>query len=146
MGYFKICSKCGVEKPIQNYRLRKETGNRSSVCNKCRNKQITENRDKTTVTNNKQKFIKNQKSNRRFIKLVKIFSGCTVCGEKYAECLDLHHIDMSNKEFTPSDMIRKQRDVIKTELRKCVVLCANHHRMVHSGRINLQNYLTKKEI
>ena len=61
MGYFKICSKCGVEKPIQNYRLRKETGNRSSVCNKCRNKQITENRDKTTVTKNKQKFIKNQK-------------------------------------------------------------------------------------
>lgn len=57
---------------------------------------------------------------------------CQCCG--YSACvvaLDFHHIE--NKEFTLAQWSRLKWEVIATELRKCVLLCANCHRELHAG-------------
>ena len=59
---------------------------------------------------------------------------CIQCGyNKYVGAFEFHHRDPQQKEFT----IAKARlwqldDVVKHELDKCDLLCANCHREVHS--------------
>jgi len=60
----------------------------------------------------------------------KKLSGCVICGEKRLPCLDLHHSDPSTKT---ERQIRKRlrEDRLLAELEKCVVMCANCHRLYH---------------
>ena len=64
---------------------------------------------------------------------------CKICG--YSRCLvalDFHHIDESKKEFELSqrDLTRTWKKIVD-EARKCVLLCSNCHREVHSGLVVL---------
>lgn len=64
--------------------------------------------------------------------------GCGVCGENsHVGVLDFHHIDPTSKEFGIGGMISMSIDRIITEMRKCVVLCANCHRKVHLDIIDV---------
>ena len=63
----------------------------------------------------------------------KTFCGCKVCDEREAVCLDLHHLDPTQKDYSPASMTGFNRETIKKEIRKCVVLCANCHRKVHAN-------------
>ena len=61
----------------------------------------------------------------------KVFKGCSHCGYKdNPAALQVHHVDPSKKLQNVS-MIRRSRysqwKVIKAEIRKCIVLCANCH-------------------
>lgn len=62
---------------------------------------------------------------------------CEICGLKRntiddLEIFDFHHKDKSNKSFELSDNIEsKNWDIVKQELDKCVMLCANCHRKQH---------------
>lgn len=59
---------------------------------------------------------------------------CVSCG--YDSCraaLEFHHLDKSSKEFNPSKGYKRSWEVLKAELDKCVLLCANCHREVHAG-------------
>tara|TARA_R110000822_G_scaffold308594_1_gene436744 strand:+ start:619 stop:999 length:381 start_codon:yes stop_codon:yes gene_type:complete len=59
---------------------------------------------------------------------------CTKCG--YNKCnaaLDFHHTDSTTKEFSPAHLMRSTFDKLKSELDKCVLLCANCHREHHSS-------------
>ena len=62
---------------------------------------------------------------------------CEICGIKRntiddLEIFDFHHKDKSNKSFELSDNIEsKNWDIVKQELDKCVMLCANCHRKQH---------------
>jgi predicted HNH restriction endonuclease len=49
--------------------------------------------------------------------------------------LDFHHINTSEKEFMITQ--KANWDIIEPELKKCVILCANCHRALHSGDIQL---------
>ena len=58
---------------------------------------------------------------------------CTMCGEKHPACLDFHHKDSKNKDFSLG-IIRgwgygKERLI--NEIKKCMVICANCHRKIH---------------
>ena len=45
---------------------------------------------------------------------------------------------LKNKEYNISDLIKSQcLNKIKTELKKCIVLCANCHRKVHYYNLNI---------
>jgi hypothetical protein len=59
---------------------------------------------------------------------------CEICGySRCPEALEFHHIDQSGKEFGISDSgYTRSRERIKKELEKCILLCANCHREVHS--------------
>lgn len=58
---------------------------------------------------------------------------CERCGyDKYHEVLEFHHNDPSQKDFEISSKNHaKAWDLVKLELDKCSLLCANCHREVH---------------
>lgn len=60
-------------------------------------------------------------------------SGCSLCGEKDAVCLDFHHQNPHEKSFEVSNMAPRKfsRMRIDEEIKKCVVLCCNCHRKIH---------------
>lgn len=73
--------------------------------------------------------------NDKFIEDYKLSAGCKVCGFKeHPEALDLHHRDASKKEFSLSRGSNStySLETLQTEINKCDVLCANHHRIHHA--------------
>lgn len=72
-----------------------------------------------------------RRRNREYIQACKVLSSCKQCGENRPICLDYHHKDPDNKLFgLAEDGERHSVDAIDAEMRKCVVLCANCHRIV----------------
>src|SRR5690348_17765017 len=58
---------------------------------------------------------------------------CILCGyDKCPDALEFHHRDPSQKEFTPSRAYKRSWDVLKIEIDKCDLLCANCHREAHA--------------
>ena len=51
------------------------------------------------------------------------------------EVYDFHHLDPKEKEISPSKAKFRSWENYKKELDKCVLLCANCHRIRHSGEI-----------
>ena len=64
---------------------------------------------------------------------------CQLCGyDKCAQALEFHHLDRNKKDFGVSaDGITRAWSKIKSELDKCVMLCANCHREVHADKTQL---------
>lgn len=63
---------------------------------------------------------------------------CVQCKEHDSVCLDFHHVDPKQKDFVISEVVRDMSVAkLKTELRKCVVVCRNCHAKVHAGHIRL---------
>ena len=59
--------------------------------------------------------------------------GCAAIAVDPA-ALDFHHINPEEKSFLISEQIRMGgKDRILREIMKCVVVCANCHRIIHSG-------------
>lgn len=60
---------------------------------------------------------------------------CMIC--QYKKCsaaLDFHHRDPEQKKFGLSQRgLTRSWERVKTELDKCVLICANCHREVHAG-------------
>lgn len=58
---------------------------------------------------------------------------CKNCFESDPVCLDFHHRDKSEKEFSISMVIRRgfSKEKILAEIAKCDVLCSNCHRKAH---------------
>ena len=82
-----------------------------------------------------------KKSRRRSVKnwqqkqtmMAKDYLGgcCSLCGyNKCTSALEFHHIDPSNKEYEIAAK-NKSFENMKSELDKCVLLCANCHREAH---------------
>ena len=73
--------------------------------------------------------------------LASLFGGkCCICGfDAFQEALEFHHIDPSIKSFglTDSTAATKALEKQLEEARKCVLLCANCHRGVHAGYLEL---------
>lgn len=69
--------------------------------------------------------------NREFSWRYKKLCGCKHCGIKNPVVLDYDHKDGTDKTCAVSNMLahRYSLSVIKQEIRKCIVLCANCHRI-----------------
>ena len=67
-------------------------------------------------------------------KLVEYKGGkCECCGyNKCIEALEFHHLDPSKKDFTISGTSRSF-DTLKIEADKCILVCSNCHKEIHSG-------------
>lgn len=78
-----------------------------------------------------------KKYNKALIDRYKRWCGCKLCAEHEPVALDLHHLDPSVKENNPSAMMKHSTATLKMEIRKCVVLCANCHRKLHAGLIQI---------
>ena len=118
----RTCRTCGETKPLTAFHLTGYKDKRYLQCTECRNDAA------------------NGKYRRRteLLGRFKMSKGCACCGfDRSAAALDWHHIDMSDKEFYIRDSLKMRIVTLFKELRKCVVLCANCHRMVHAGDIAL---------
>lgn len=84
------------------------------------------------------------------IRIVKSMGGkCQCCGySKTMEALELHHIDPNAKEMGFGAIRANPKSWIKivSELRKCILVCANCHREIHAGVTQLpETYQTFDE-
>lgn len=129
----KICSKCGIERPIDNFAFRdKKRGTRRAECKKC-------------VSERQKKKYHNHKD---VINDIKKESSCAKCGEKRFYLLDFHHIDPSTKIDTVARLSAYSSiEAAIKEIKKCICLCANCHREFHwfekENNISIEEYLEK---
>lgn len=126
----KICSKCGVEKPITEYHKNgfDRQGNQKyrGYCKECANKRETERYWE------KRAFVDAQRT------------VCAKCGETRAYVLDFHHMNPDEKSFTIGKMKKGSEETLQKEIDKCVCLCANCHREFHHFEkmgLTLKDYL-----
>lgn len=72
------------------------------------------------------------KKHRRWLDDYKKRQQCTECGVVDFRVLDFHHNGTGDKDFNISEFYgRVGFDKLKQEIKKCVPLCANCHRIVH---------------
>jgi len=66
---------------------------------------------------------------------------CQQCGyHSCVEALEFHHLDEGGKDFSISARGHSRSWArVRNEVTKCVLLCANCHREVHSGFVSLNN-------
>lgn len=131
----KICSKCGEEKPIDQFAFRnKAKGTRRAECKKCINE-----RQKARYHSQKNQL-------NEYKKLLK----CEKCGENRFYLLDFHHIDPTAKINTVAQLsTHSNMETAYKEIDKCICLCANCHREFHwlekEKNFTLENYLNLKD-
>ena len=58
-----------------------------------------------------------------------------ICGyDRYLGALDFHHLDPNKKSFGLSKKgLTHSWEKIKSEIDKCILVCANCHRELHAG-------------
>lgn len=65
-------------------------------------------------------------------------SKCSVCGyNKCPAALEFHHINPNEKEFAISHQTSLSTEKALLEIQKCALLCANCHREVENGYIDI---------
>ena len=115
----KRCPSCMEEKDLSEFYKRKDSSP-GSWCKQCMNNQAV-------VRQRKHKKIAVQYKG----------GSCLACGfSRYAGALDFHHLDPKRKDTGIAKLARSPlTDKVRQELDKCVLLCANCHRMVHGNVI-----------
>lgn len=121
-GKSRYCPRCKQDCEIDNFYSRRGKKHSSVYCKKCTKEQSVE-----RIRDLKEKMVE--------------YKGgkCSRCGyKKYMGALEFHHINPSEKDFTPSQLKSyKLNDRVKKELDKCILVCANCHRELHHElRIN----------
>ena len=133
----RVCNTCGVSKPISEFRLSSAgTGNkkrrRLHICTEClykKNKLWRESSGYSLSYNaNKKEYRRKQKE-----EAVKYKGGiCNICGNSFhIAAFDFHHIDPKEKDIDPGLLMQRSPEILYKELDKCILLCANCHRILH---------------
>ena len=84
----------------------------------------------TTTSNKSVRYRNRQKQ-----KAVAYLGGkCIKCGyNKCLAALHFHHTDPAKKDWKPSRLMSYRWELVKEELDKCELLCANCHMEMHEG-------------
>lgn len=121
-GETKYCPSCETFHPLSNFYNRRGKEGAYAYCKNCTK-------------------IKSNSLARDFkAKLVEYKGGaCQICNyNRCQDALDFHHLDPSEKDFTIANYKGKiLNDTIKKELDKCILVCANCHREIHSSFIQV---------
>ncbi len=82
---------------------------------------------------------KNKQRQNKKLQAIEFLGGfCKDCGLKssYESIYDFHHLDPKQKDIGISRILGNSWEKIKLELTKCVLLCANCHRIRHAKENN----------
>lgn len=135
MFTFKACSSCKQEKSVEDFHYdRSGKHGRAAYCKECANKKAREHHSKRSLEWRKERRNSANKINKdNKEKAVSLLGGkCFDCGNTFPlACYDFHHLDPSEKEGNPSSFLNKSHEKMIAELSKCVLLCANCHRIRH---------------
>lgn len=91
--------------------------------------------------NNKDKWAERQRIRRKEWRIwhlnIKKNCSCVSCGEDNYLVLDFHHVDDKNKNFSICDGVHNgfKKEIILEEIKKCVLLCVNCHRLTYKTKI-----------
>ncbi len=122
---YRYCPRCETEKLKTEFYNRRNGKGNSVYCKTCTHDQTIE----------RQKKFKQQCIDYKGGK-------CVSCG--YKKCnnvLEFHHLDPSKKEFSIAHArLTSFNDEVKKELDNCALVCANCHREIHAGFLDLLDY------
>lgn len=130
----RVCARCHGEKPVDEFPMKdKLRGTRSSYCRPCRREygreHYRENRPYYLAKNIRAR-VQHRATNRDVAYRYLSTHPCVDCGETDPVVLDFDHVDPRDKLFTIGTMLRRQATpAIVREIEKCVVRCANCHRV-----------------
>lgn len=129
----KRCNMCEQELSIDNFsRNKSKKDGHNGHCRRC-HKQY---RDQH-YRNNKQKIVGQIVARRtelnNFVRQYKQDAGCKNCGQTHVAILDFHHRNGEDKEICIANGVRHgwSKKRLMSEIKKCDVLCANCHRILH---------------
>lgn len=81
--------------------------------------------------------VKNYRLNRKKDMVYVMGDKCQICGyNKCQAALEFHHINPEEKEFTFNSAMNYSWALVRKELQKCILVCSNCHREIHSNLIN----------
>ena len=94
-------------------------------CVKCRSAAVQKRRDKT-----------------KSILVEYKGSKCEICGyDKCISAMEFHHLDPNTKDFGIGEKgYTRSIEKNKNEVDKCILVCANCHREIHEGLIDIREY------
>ena len=72
------------------------------------------------------------------INAIKAEEGCARCKIKDPRVLEFHHLDSTKKEFNIADYYYSHYsfEKLNQEIAKCIIICANCHRILHAEERN----------
>lgn len=69
----------------------------------------------------------------RLLEAIELLGGkCNRCLQVFDPvCYDFHHLNPDEKDFTIGENMLLAKDKIMNEVKKCILLCSNCHRLTH---------------
>jgi len=134
----KLCPQCKKTKLSDEFYVRTRNNSKtlSGYCKQCTKDNVKAKRAGTYVpqSNNTTRVKSSNYRARLKEKCVDYKGGkCQHCDyDKYIGALEFHHIDPKAKEFSIGNAATRAWEVVKPELDKCIMLCANCHREEHA--------------
>jgi len=125
----KICSKCKQEKELTEFN--KHRYGVTSWCKECVRDRSKQHYEENNISLKEKQRLYIQQRREWFNEFKKTLK-CIKCGENHIACLDFHHRDPKQKEFSIAGAVsHSNKEKVIKELEKCDVLCANCHRKHH---------------
>lgn len=143
----KKCGICKKIKKVKDFNKSKaQTDGLNKICRQCSNENSKKYYYKNPIKHKEEtKKWKKEKDLeiRTFIIDFLIKNPCIDCGEKNIIVLDFDHKDGVEKVFEISEMVSKRKSIklIKKEIEKCDVKCANCHRIRTAKQLNTYKYV-----
>jgi hypothetical protein len=135
----KICSKCGEEKELKYFGLRKKSKDgRTPHCKNCRKEWDAKSYKKRSIAHKALVKARQQKilqDNHTRLASYLQEHPCVDCGNSDVRVLEFDHV-RGNKSFGIATKMKCSWKVIEKEIEKCDVRCANCHRIVTGERSN----------
>ena len=111
----KHCNKCNTTKPDSEFYKRKTEKRLQNLCKACFNKYCTN------------RWIELKKQT-----VVEFGNICADCKQTFHYAVfEFHHLDPNQKDSSWQQLRLKSNEKRKKELEKCIMLCANCHRLRH---------------
>lgn len=131
----KLCPKCDKNLPLTTDYFHRRGSGFQDVCKTCK-KELD--RRRYQAGHKKCKNKERRQQLQATIDEYKQTRGCQLCPENTPCCLDFHHHN-NDKEFEIADGLARGLCLARLlkEAKKCTVLCANCHRKVHGGILDL---------
>lgn len=111
----------------------KARGLPQSKCKECHNAYAKDHHQRTKDKHNAQVSANNLRYQAESLDTIVeklIDNPCVRCGETNILCLEFHHLDRDTKKNHVSALKKFGRHTLQKEIDKCVVMCANCHRIV----------------
>ena len=121
----KYCKKCQITKPLSEFYKKNTEKRYSSWCKQC------------VYNYQKERWIK-----RKYEAINLLGGSCVKCGyNKCIAALEFHHLDATQKEYDWNDLRLQSWKTVCKELKKCILVCSNCHREIHSVKREIPSQL-----